>query len=130
MTSGNRLPRPTDAELDILRVLWDLGPSTVRQVQEELSRLRDVGYTTALKLLQIMTDKGLVVRDESQRSHIYRTKQQAEVTQKQLVKDLAVRAFGGSTEKLVMQALSANKSSPEELAEIRRMLDELEGEQS
>jgi predicted transcriptional regulator len=120
-------PRPTDAELAILRVLWQRGPSTVRQVQETLSRDRPTGYTTVLKLMQIMTDKGLVRRDESQRAHIYHPVFAEEETQQRLVGDLIERAFGGSTTNLVMQALSAKKASPEELAEIRRLLDESEG---
>lgn len=122
------VPRPTEAELDILRVLWDLGPSTVRQVHGVLSSERDIGYTTALKLMQIMFDKNLVTRDESEKSHVYRAKQRAQTTQKQLLKDLLKRAFGGSTEKLVLQALSSNRTSKRELAEIRRLLDELEGD--
>ena len=120
-------PRPTDAELEILRVLWNLGPCTVRQVHDELSQKRDVGYTTMLKLMQIMTDKGLLLRDESERSHVYRAKQKETVTQKQLVKDLVSRAFGGSTEKLVMQALSSKKATAQEIADIRKLLDEMEG---
>ena len=120
-------PMPTDFELDILSILWELGPATVRQVHTELSKHRETGYTTVLKMMQIMAEKDLVTRDESQRSHIYKAKQKAESTQKQLVKDLVSRAFGGSTEKLVMQALQSKKAKPEELAEIRRMLDELEG---
>jgi BlaI family transcriptional regulator, penicillinase repressor len=127
MAGGSSMPRPTDAELAILRVLWDRGPSTVREVTDQLGKQRDVGYTTALKLMQIMTDKGLVLRDESKRSHVYRPKQREETTQRQLVTDLIARAFGGSPEKLVLQALSAKKASKEELGEIRRMLDELEG---
>jgi predicted transcriptional regulator len=127
MAPTPKLPRPTNAELDILSALWECGPCTVRDVHTTLSEVRDVGYTTVLKLLQIMTDKGLVVRDESQRSHVYRAKQRETTTQKQLVRDLVKRAFGGSTEKLVMQALSSQKASAEELAEIRRMLDELDG---
>ena len=118
-------PRPTDAELEILRVLWDTGPSSVRQVQEALGRSREVGYTTVLKLLQIMTEKGHVVRDESQRTHIYRPRVSQNKTQRQLVGDLMARAFGGSAEKLILQALSAKKISQEELAEIRDMLDQL-----
>jgi len=110
--------------LDILRVLWEIGPSTVRQVHGVLSQSRDVGYTTVLKMLQIMTEKGLVVRDESRRSHVYRCLLSEEQTQRQLVGDLLSKAFGDCTEKLVMQALSARKVSPEELAEIRRLLDE------
>ena len=127
MTLTPKLPRPTDGELDILSALWEHGPCTVRDIHTTLSESRDVGYTTVLKLLQIMTDKGLVVRDESQRSHVYRAKQRETTTQKQLVRDLVKRAFGGSTGKLVMQALSSQKASTEELAEIRRMLDELDG---
>lgn len=126
MTRQN-IHRPTDAELAILRVLWQRGPSTVRQVQETLSRDRPTGYTTVLKMMQIMTDKGLVRRDESQRAHIYHPVFAEEETQQRLVGDLIERAFGGSTTNLVMQALSAKKASPEELAEIRRLLAESEG---
>lgn len=127
MSPPSRLPRPTDAELEILRVLWEAGPCTVRQIHDSLSSRRDVGYTTVLKLMQIMADKGLLVRDESQRSHVYRARQKEAVTQKQLVRDLVSKAFGGSTEKLVMQALSSKRASAEEIAEIRRMLDDMEG---
>ena len=118
--------KPTDAELEILRTLWEIGPATVRQVHDELSQNRDVGYTTVLKLMQIMREKELVVRDESKRSHLYRAKRREEVTQNQLVADLVKRAFAGSTEKLVMRALAAKKSSREEITQIRKMLDELE----
>jgi predicted transcriptional regulator len=121
------LPRPTDAELAILRVLWRRGPSTVRQVQEALEESQPTGYTTALKLLQIMTAKGLVDRDESLRSHVYRARSGEDETQKQLVSDLLERAFGGSTHRLVMQALSSKQSTPDELDAIRRLIDELEG---
>lgn len=127
MPTPSRLPRPTDAELAILRVLWQRGPCTVRQVHDELSQHRDTGYTTILKLMQIMTDKGLLIRDESERSHVYRARVKESVTQKQLVKDLVSRAFGGSTEKLVMQALSSKKASAQEIADIRKLLDKLEG---
>lgn len=120
------LPRPTEAELAILRVLWDRGPSTVREVTEALQDERGTGYTTALKLLQIMTDKGLVQRDESSRAHAYEAVASAESTQRQLVSDLLERAFGGSARQLVLQALSAKRASRDELAEIRRMLDEFE----
>ena len=116
-------PRPTDAELAILRVLWDLGPSTVRQVHDVLGRDRPTAYTTALKLLQIMAEKGLVTRDERERTHIYHARVSQEQTQRQLVRDLLDRAFGGSSSKLVMQALAARRASPEELGEIRRLLD-------
>jgi predicted transcriptional regulator len=120
------LPRPTDAELQILRVLWRRGPSTVRQVQQALERDRPTGYTTVLKLLQIMTDKDLVRRDESERTHVYEPTRSEGQTQRQLIKDLLDRAFGGSAQQLVMQALAAGKASPAELAQIRQLLDELE----
>lgn len=119
--------KPTEAELAILQVLWRHGPCTVRQVHDELSRDKPSGYTTTLKLLQIMTDKGLVQRDESERTHIYRPRLSQDRTQRHLVDDLLERAFGGSAQKLVMQALATRKASPEELAEIRKLLDELEG---
>jgi BlaI family penicillinase repressor len=119
----NIIPRPTDAELTILRVLWERGPSTVRQVHEVMTRERPTAYTTALKLLQIMTDKGLVRRDETDRSHVYQARLTREQTQRQLVRDLLDRAFGGSSSKLVMQALAARRASAEELGEIRRLLD-------
>ncbi|MEI8384263.1 MAG: BlaI/MecI/CopY family transcriptional regulator [Planctomycetota bacterium] len=120
------LPRPTDAELAILRVLWERGPSTVRDVTEALQEVRGTGYTTALKLMQIMTDKGLVQRDDAQRTHIYTAVAAAEVTQKQLVSDLLERAFGGSAQQLILQALSSKKASRAELAEIRKLIDEME----
>lgn len=121
-------PRPTDAELAILRVLWQRGPSTVRDVHEELSSTHDTGYTTVLKLLQIMTDKGLVVRDERQRAHVYSTSASEQLTQRQLLGDLMDRAFGGSPAKLVMQALSSKKASAEELTAIRQLIDQMEGD--
>lgn len=120
-------PRPTPAELEILRVLWESGPSTVRDVLEKVEEHRPTGYTTVLKLLQIMTDKGLVQRDESARAHIYAAGAPQDQTQGQLVRDLLDRAFGGSATKLVMHALSARKASREDLAHIRKMLDEYEG---
>ena len=120
---GEMTPRPTDAELAILRILWQRGPSTVRQVYEVLGRERPTAYTTALKLLQIMTEKGLVSRDERERTHIYQARLSEEQTQRQLVRDLLDRAFGGSSTKLVMQALAARRASSEELSEIRRLLD-------
>ena len=117
-------PRPTDAELAILRVLWERGPSTVRQVHEVLvARVGQTGYTTALKLLQIMTEKGLVRRDDTDRTHIYTSRLSEEQTQRQLVRDLLERAFGGSASKLVMQALNAKRASDEELGEIRRLIE-------
>jgi predicted transcriptional regulator len=117
--------RPTDAELAILRVLWARGPSTVRQVAEALGR--DTGYTTALKLLQIMTEKRLVRRDETARTHVYAAAYTEDQTQRQLVTDLLDRAFGGSAAKLVLQALAAKKTSAQELDEIRRLLDAHDG---
>lgn len=130
MAKKEPLPRPTDAELAILGVLWQQGPSTVRQVHEVLSVDRPIGYTTVLKLMQIMTVKGLVERDETQRTHVYRPQMSAERTQRQLVADLLDRAFQGSAQKLVMQALSTGKVSADELAEIRALLDEMERSQS
>ncbi len=120
-------PRPTDAELAILRVLWSRGASTVRDVYDQLNRNAPTGYTTVLKLLQIMTEKGLVVRDETQRAHIYEARYSEQKTQRQLLLDLADRAFGGSAAKLVLQALSGRKTSAEELSAIRDLLDRLEG---
>jgi predicted transcriptional regulator len=113
--------RPTDAELAILRVLWTRGPSTVRQVAEAMGR--EAGYTTVLKLLQIMTEKKLVRRDESTRTHVYEAAYSEDQTQRHLVADLLNRVFDGSAAKLVVQALAASKASPEELAEIRKLLD-------
>jgi predicted transcriptional regulator len=123
MSRNAVLPRPTDAELSILRVLWERGPSTVRQVHDVLSRERPTAYTTALKLLQIMTDKGLVRRDETERTHVYHPRLSEEQTQRQLVRDLLDRAFGGSATKLVMQALAARRATPEELVEIRKLIE-------
>lgn len=124
-----RLPRPTDAELAILRVLWERGPSTVRQVHEVLGRERPAGYTTALKLLQIMTTKRLVERDERDRTHVYRARVSEDDTQRQLVRDLLDRAFGGSSTRLVMQALAARHASPDELREIRKLIDDARTEE-
>ena len=122
MTRQPPLPRPTDGELAILRVLWELGPSTVRQVHDVLGRDRPTAYTTALKLLQIMTEKGLVRRDDSDRTHVYHARLTEEQTQRQLVRDLMDRAFGGSATKLVVQAL-AGRASAEELSEIRKLIE-------
>ena len=119
-------PRPTDAELAILRVLWERGPSTVRDVHEALRATQSSGYTTVLKLLQIMTDKGLVVRDETNRAHVYGPKLTQQRTQRQLLGDLVDRAFGGSSAKLVLQALSGRRATSKELRDIRALLDELE----
>ncbi|MGH9308970.1 MAG: BlaI/MecI/CopY family transcriptional regulator [Vicinamibacterales bacterium] len=124
MAKNPGTPRPTDAELAILRVLWERGPSTVRQVHEALgTRERQTAYTTALKLLQIMTEKGLVRRDDTDRTHVYQARLSEGQTQRQLVRDLLDRAFGGSSSKLVLQALNARRASPEELAEIRKLIE-------
>ena len=119
--------RPTDAELAILRVLWERGPSTVRQVFEVLSAERELGYTTALKMLQIMDEKGLVQRDATDRTHVFSATQTQVETQRTMLDDLLDKAFGGSSSNLVMQALATRKASREELAEIRKMLDQAEG---
>ena len=112
--------KPTHAELDILRVLWTNGPSTVRQIAATMGR--EAGYTTILKLLQIMTEKRLVVRDEAARTHVYAAASTQDQTQRQLVTDLLERAFDGSAAKLVLQALAASRTSPEDLAEIKKLL--------
>jgi BlaI family penicillinase repressor len=119
-------PLPTDAELDILTVLWARGPATVRDVHETVARRKPTQYTTVLKLMQIMAEKGLVRRDERERAHVYHPCRTKEWTQRQLAGDLLQRAFGGSPSSLVMGALSARKATPEELREIRRMLDDYE----
>jgi predicted transcriptional regulator len=120
-------PRPTDAELEILRVLWQRGASTVREVQEALSQTKLSGYTTVLKMLQIMTEKGLVRRDEKQRAHVYEARLAQHQTQRQLVGDLLNRVFDGSASSLVIHALATKKSAtPEELSEIREILDKFE----
>lgn len=122
--------RPTDAELAILRVLWERGPSTVRQVFEALSAERELGYTTALKMLQIMDEKGLVQRDVRERVHVFRPTLTQSQTQRHLLDDLLDKAFGGSSMSLVMQALATRRASPADLAEIRRLLDQAEGARS
>jgi BlaI family penicillinase repressor len=124
--SENSMPKPTEGELELLQVLWERGPSTVREIHEALSGEKETGYTTTLKILQKMTEKGLVKRDETSRSHIYEPVLRAEQTQRQLVRDLLHRAFAGSPGQLVVQALSEQKASPQELAEIRRLLDSME----
>jgi BlaI family transcriptional regulator, penicillinase repressor len=121
-------PRPTDAELEILTVLWSRGPSTVRDVHETIVGRRPAQYTTVLKLLQIMAEKGLVKRDEKQRAHIYAASRPREWTQRQLAGDLLHRAFNGSASGLLLGALSAKKASREDLDEIRRLLDSYEKE--
>lgn len=123
-------PRPTDAELAILRVLWERGPSTVRQVHDALLPARDTGYTTSLKLMQIMAEKGLVTRDASARTHVYTAKLTRGETQRQLVSDLVDRAFGGSAAALVMQALNAQTTTAEEIEEIRQLIREFTEERT
>ena len=113
-------PKPTEGELAILRVIWDRGPSTVRDIHEVLGR---TGYTTVLKLLQIMAEKGLVTRDESGRTHVYRARRTEQHTQRQLIRDLLARAFDGSAAKLVMQALATKRATPAELQEIQQLID-------
>ena len=119
-------PRPTDAELEILTVLWSRGPSTVREVHETIARRKPAQYSTVLKFLQIMAEKGLVRRDEKQRAHVYEAALPREWTQQQLAGDLLERAFGGSASRLLMGVLSARKASRKELAELRRVLDDYE----
>jgi predicted transcriptional regulator len=116
--------RPTTAELEILRVLWQRGPSTVREVHESLRRRDRIGYTTVLKLLQIMTAKGLVTRDVSARTHVYAAAASQSTTQRRLVADLTERVFGGSTLGLVLHALSTSAASPEEPDQIHKLLDQ------
>ena len=119
-------PRPTDAELEILRVLWQRGACTVRDVFDALSKSKPIGYTTVLKLMQIMAEKGLVRRDEEERAHVYTARVPQEQTQRQMVRDLLRRAFNDSASQLVMQALASKKASPEELTQIRQLLDAYE----
>jgi predicted transcriptional regulator len=122
-----QLPKPTSAELEILRVLWERGPSTVREIHEVLAAARPTGYTTVLKLLQIMSAKGMVTRNEDARAHIYEAVQPARNTKSQLVGDLLQRVFSGSASQLMMHALVGKRTSREEIDEIRRLLDEYEG---
>jgi len=118
------LPRPTNAELEILTVLWSIGPSTVRGVYDVIRRRRSAQYSTILKFMQIMSEKGLVRRDEKQRAHIYEAAKPREWTQRQLAGDLLERAFSGSAKALLIGALSARKATKAELAELREMLDQ------
>ena len=115
--------KPTDAELEILTVLWSIGPATVREVYNAISRRRPAQYSTILKFMQIMAEKGLVRRDETQRAHVYQTARPREWTQRQLAGDLLERAFSGSAKALLIGALAARKASKQELAEMRRLLD-------
>jgi len=124
---ASKLPRPTEGELTILRVLWEGGPRSVRDIQKVLAENRPTGYTTVLKLLQIMTEKGLVERDEKCRPQIYRASRPQEQTQRQLLRDLLDRAFGGSVRTMVLQALATQRSSAAELEAIEKFLDRFEG---
>ena len=117
--------KPTESELEILQIIWQRGLATVREVHEELGKTKDVGYTTTLKLMQIMHEKGLVKRDESMRTHVYQSAVNKEKTQKHLVGKMIDSLFGGSSTQLVLQALGEQKASPEELAQIQTLLDNL-----
>jgi BlaI family penicillinase repressor len=119
-------PRPTDAELEILTVLWSRGPATVRDVHETIASRRPTQYTTVLKQMQVMAEKGLVLRNEDQRAHIYEAARPREWTQRQLAGDMLQRAFNGSAKSLMIGALSSRKASKQELAELRGLLDEYE----
>lgn len=127
MPQENNGIKPTEAELTLLNILWKLGPATVRQVHETVSKTQKTGYTTVLKILQIMHEKSLVIRDESNRAHVYAAANSETFTQSSLLKDLVTKAFGGSTSKLVMRALG-DSTSKEEIADIRQLLNELEQE--
>jgi len=117
-------PRPTDAELEILTVLWSIGPATVREVYDVINRRRQAQYSTSLTFMQIMAEKGLVRRDEKERAHVYKAARPREWTQRQLAGDLLERAFSGSAKALLVGALAARKATKEELAEMRKLLDE------
>jgi BlaI family penicillinase repressor len=118
---------PTSSELEILRVIWQRGPSTVREVYRTLAKDRDVGYSTVLKFMQIMTEKGSLVRDESARPQVYRAARPRRHTQQGIIRDLVARVFGGSSASLVLQALSDRRATPEERRQIRDVLDALDG---
>jgi predicted transcriptional regulator len=122
------MPLPTDTEIAMLNVLWERGPSTVREIHEQLGGRSKMRYTTVLKMLQIMLVKGLVTRDEAGRAHVYAASAPQQSTQRALIADLLDRAFGGSAQRLVLGALSSRRATAEELAEIRSLLDELENE--
>ena len=132
MPRNAKLPKPTPAELDLLRLLWGMGPSTVKQVHEARQRERpDVASATVLRLLQIMHGKGLVLRDDSERAHVFRPAVSKERTQKRFVVDIVQRVFDGSPSQLVLQALGGRpKATREELDEIRALLDRIEGTQT
>ena len=121
----NKKNKPTQSELEILQILWTKGLATVREVHEELAKTKDAGYTTTLKLMQIMNEKGLVKRDDSMRTHIYQASVNKEKTQKHLLSKMIDSLFGGSTTQLVLQALGENKTSPEDLDKIQELLNNL-----
>jgi predicted transcriptional regulator len=121
--SSKSVPRPTEAELELLRILWDKGPATVREIYDTLNLERQSGYTTVLKLLQIMTAKGLVIRDEASRAHVYRTTLSQDAMQSKIIKDLSVRLFSGSAAQLALHALAMEPASADELNEIRALID-------
>jgi BlaI family transcriptional regulator, penicillinase repressor len=121
--------KPTASELEILHVLWTRGPSTVREVHTELSEKREIGYTTVLKLLQIMTEKELVIRNEDQRAHVYEARQPADRTKRQIAIDVLQRVFEGSASDMMLHALAGRPTSPKELEELRQLLDEFERRQ-
>ncbi len=129
MNEQNKIPRPTESELEILMILWDYGPSTVRFVNEKLNGKKVVGYTTTLKFLQIMTEKNLVTRQVEGRTHVYSASIGKESVQKELLDRLLENVFGGSAKKLVMQTLGHYKASKEELEEIKKLINKLEGGQ-
>jgi BlaI family transcriptional regulator, penicillinase repressor len=120
--------KPTKLELAILRAMWQRGPGTVREIQETLNETRETGYSTVLKMLQIMTEKGLVDRDESVRPQVFRARYSEEKTQQHLLRDLIQRAFNGSVKSLVMQALAAKKPTSQDLDDIQKLLDSFEGD--
>jgi BlaI family transcriptional regulator, penicillinase repressor len=128
-TSRNHLPKPTEGELELLRVLWAKGPATVRELYEAMSQDRALGYTTVLKLMQIMTEKGLVQRKEQGRAHVYRATASQEETQSQLLKDLSERLFAGSATQLAMHALSMQPATHDELKEIRKLIEQKQEKQ-
>lgn len=120
------MTNPTDSELEILNVLWQCGPSTVRFVNEQLNKEKQTGYTTTLKIMQIMNEKGLVTRDEELRSHVYHSKLVKQDTQKKLINKLLSSAFGGSASKMIMETLGNHQTTPEELEKIKELISELE----
>jgi BlaI family penicillinase repressor len=126
MVTSKKLPKPTEAEYDILQILWDRGPATVRAVHDQLSQTKRSQYTTTLKLMQVLAEKGLVKRDETNRSHIYHPQITREQAQQQMAGHLLNRVFGGSAKSLLLGALGAKRTSKKELAELRQLLDEHE----